>query len=100
MRHLAILAGKLTAVVAGVSIATLITVQFAHLVAQNIALYRQVRAVQADVIALHAKESAESRTIERLRDDAGAIPEIHDRLHVVGPHEAIIYLKRRGDADR
>jgi hypothetical protein len=29
-----------------------------------------------------------------LSDPRGSIPEIHDRLHMVGPHEEIIYLKR------
>jgi hypothetical protein len=32
--------------------------------------------------------------IKRLSDARGAVPEIHDRLHLVGDHEAIIYVKR------
>ena len=40
----------------------------------------------------HRKRS-EERQIRRLMDPQGAVPEIHDRLHLVGPHETIIYVK-------
>jgi hypothetical protein len=74
--------------------AVLIGVQYARIVERNIAYVQQVHDVEHDVTALEAKRDAQLRQIVRLSDPQGAIPEIHDRLHLVGDHEAIIYLKR------
>jgi hypothetical protein len=74
--------------------AVLIGVQYARIVERNIAYVQQVHDVESDVITLEAKRDAQLRQIVRLSDPQGAIPEIHDRLHLVGEHEAIIYLKR------
>jgi hypothetical protein len=74
--------------------AVLIGVQYARIVERNIAYIQQVHDVEADVSALEAKRDEQRREIVRLSDPRGAIPEIHDRLHLVGDHEAIIYLKR------
>jgi hypothetical protein len=71
--------------------------QYAHMVAKNVALAQHLAAVQADVQLLEAKRADADREIRRLSDPAGAVPEIHDKLHLVGDHEAIIYLKRHGD---
>jgi len=43
------------------------------------------------------KRRVSTREIRRLSDPRGAVPEIHDRLHLVGDKEAIIYLKRSGE---
>ncbi|GAC1423029.1 MAG: hypothetical protein NVSMB5_16720 [Candidatus Velthaea sp.] len=56
-----------------------------------------MHAVDADVHMLQVKRIEQERTIRRLSDPRGAIPEIHDKLHLVGDREAIIYLKKRGD---
>jgi hypothetical protein len=74
--------------------AVLIGVQYARIIERNIAYVQQVRDVESDVTALEAKRDEQLRQIVRLSDPQGAIPEIHDRLHLVGDHEAIIYLKR------
>jgi len=74
--------------------AVLIGVQYARIIERNIAYVHEVRDVESDVTALEAKRDAQLRQIVRLSDPQGAIPEIHDRLHLVGDHEAIIYLKR------
>ena len=46
------------------------------------------------MVALQTKRDEQLRQIKRLSDPSGSIPDIHDRLHLVGDHEAIIYLKR------
>ncbi len=74
--------------------AVLIAVQYARIVERNVDYIQQVHAVQNDVATLEARRDEQLRQIKRLSDPQGAIPEIHDRLHMVGEHEAIIYLKR------
>jgi hypothetical protein len=74
--------------------AVLIGVQYARIIERNVAYVQDVHQVESDVTALKAKRAEQLRQIARLQDPAGAIPEIHDRLHLVGDHEAIIYLKR------
>jgi hypothetical protein len=78
----------------GGTFAILIAVQYARIIERNVAYVQQVHAVERDVTALTEKRDKQRRTIQRLSDPQGAIPEIHDRLHMVGDHEAIIYLKR------
>ncbi|HEY0393862.1 MAG TPA: hypothetical protein VGD01_05155 [Candidatus Elarobacter sp.] len=73
---------------------SLIGVQYARVIGRNIALAHELRDVERDVVALRAKRAQQQHDISRLSDPHGAVPEIHDRLHLVGDHEAIIYLKR------
>jgi hypothetical protein len=79
--------------VAGV-IALMLAAQYAHIVRRNLSYLMQLRSVQADIVALERKRIDQQHEIARLSDPQGAIPEIHDRLHLVGDHEEIIYLKR------
>jgi hypothetical protein len=79
----------------GGTFAILIAVQYARIIERNVSYVQQVHQVESDVSALESKRDKQLRTIQRLTDPQGAIPEIHDRLHMVGDHEAIIYLKRR-----
>jgi cell division protein FtsB len=72
----------------------LIAVQYARIVERNVAYARSVSDVQREVSTLERKREAQVREIRRLSDPQGAIPEIHDRLHLVGDREAIIYLKK------
>jgi hypothetical protein len=78
----------------GATFAVLIGVQYARIIERNVAYVQEVHQVESDVTGLEAKRDEQLRQIRRLQDPAGAIPEIHDRLHLVGDHEAIIYLKR------
>jgi hypothetical protein len=78
----------------GGTFAILVGVQYARIVERNIAYVQQVHQVESDISALQTKREEQLRRIRRLSDPRGAIPEIHDRLHMVGDHEAIIYLKR------
>lgn len=80
----------------GGTFAILIVVQYARIVERNISYMQQVHGVERDIVSLQAKKEQQLRTIRRLSDPDGAIPEIHDRLHLVGPKEEIIYLKRPG----
>src|SRR5476651_896816 len=78
----------------GGTFAILIAVQYARIIERNVTYVQQVHEVEREVTALGEKRDRQLRTIRRLTDPQGAIPEIHDRLHMVGDHEAIIYLKR------
>ena len=81
--------------IAGVActVLALVAVQYARIVERNVAYAHAVGDVQRDVGALQRKRETQLREIKRLSDPQGAIPEIHDRLHLVGDKEAIIYLK-------
>ena len=81
--------------IAGVActVLALIAVQYARIVERNVNYARAVSDVQRDVGVLERKRETQLHEIKRLSDPQGAIPEIHDRLHLVGDREAIIYLK-------
>ena len=72
---------------------SVIVVQYARVLGHNLALARDLHQVEGDIVSLRAKRVQQQRHIRRLSDPHGAIPEIHDRLHLVGDREAIIYLK-------
>ena len=78
----------------GGTFAILVTVQYARIIERNVTYVQAVHDVERDIGTLEQKRDRQLRQIRRLSDPQGAIPEIHDRLHLVGDHEAIIYLKR------
>jgi hypothetical protein len=82
--------------IAGVAcaLAALVTVQYGRIIHRNISYARHVDRVNRDIAQLERKRAEQVREIRRLSDPNGAIPEIHDRLRLVGDHEEIIYLKR------
>ena len=85
--------GRVGVVCVALIVLSLIGVQYAHVIGRNLALAHQLRGVEHDVVTLQARRAHQQREIKRLSDPRGAIPEIHDRLHLVGDKEAIIYLK-------
>jgi cell division protein FtsB len=85
--------GRVGVVGVALIVLSLIGVQYAHVIGRNVALARQLRGVEHDIVTLKARREQQRREIRRLSDPRGAIPEIHDRLHLVGDNEAIIYLK-------
>jgi hypothetical protein len=87
------LAGRLALLVAGSCTFVLVAVQFEGIVAKNVAMVRAIDASRAEIRSLEARERDQARTLHRLATPAGAIPEIHDKLRLVGPHEEIIYLR-------
>jgi len=86
------LAGRITASAVALLVFTLIGVQFARVIDENVAMASQLSTVNADISALQARRQRELRELQRLRDPEGAVPEIHDRLRLVRPNEAIIFV--------
>ncbi|HKU67455.1 MAG TPA: hypothetical protein VJP85_06760 [Candidatus Baltobacteraceae bacterium] len=76
---------------------TLVSIQFARIVNENIAMAHSLSSVQQDVATLRERKREEEHEMRRLLDPEGAVPEIHDRLHMVRPNEAIIYVKTAHD---
>ncbi len=73
---------------------TLVAIQFGHILNDNVAMAHSLRDVRADVQSLKERKREQVRELRRLATPSGAIPEIHDRLHLVRPNEAIIYIKQ------
>lgn len=99
------LSGRIGVVCVALVAFSVIGVQYARVIGRNVALAHELRDVERDVVTLRARKTQQERDIRRLSDPRGAIPEIHDRLHLVGDKEAIIYLKhgtaaKRGEAVR
>jgi hypothetical protein len=88
------LASRIGVVCVVVVVGSLIAVQYARLIGRTVALAHEVRDARREVARLETKRIQQDREIRRLGDPVGALPEIHDRLHLVGDNEAIIYLKR------
>jgi hypothetical protein len=87
------LTGRLTFVGVLSCALALVAVQFSGIVAKNIAMARELRASRADILALEKRERDQRQTLRRLASPAGAIPEIHQKLRLVGPHEEIIFVR-------
>ena len=87
-----ILLGRLAFAAVCLVLLTLVSIQFARIVSENVAMAHTLASVQNDISALQRQKRTEERKIHRLMDPQGAIPEIHDRLHLVRPNEAIIYV--------
>jgi cell division protein FtsB len=85
--------GRIGVVGVALIVLSLIGVQYAHVIGRNLALAHQLHDTEHDIVTLKARHAQQQREIRRLSDPRGAIPEIHDRLHLVGDDEAIIYLK-------
>jgi hypothetical protein len=83
--------GVFVAVILGVL--TMVAIQYARIVHRNVVLAHALWVVQTDITHLESEKDRRSATITRLSDPQGAIPEIHDRLHLMKPNESIIYLK-------
>jgi cell division protein FtsB len=71
----------------------LIVLQCAHLIQRNVALSRELVVVRGEVSDLEHKRAEQERTIRRLHDPSGAVPEIHERLRLVRPNEIMIFVK-------
>lgn len=97
MRFALQLARRITLIALAGAFITVVGLQYVRIIEKNIALAQQLDAAQTDVHSLQIKRDQADREIRRLSDPLGAIPEIHDKLHLVRDHEAIIYLKKRGD---
>jgi cell division protein FtsB len=86
------LAGRITAVALGLLVVTLVAIQFARAIGENVAAAHQLASLRSDVATLQRRRDEQQRELRRLRDPQGAIPEIHDRLRLVRPNEALIFV--------
>lgn len=74
-------------------VSMLVGVQFARIIDQNIAMARELGTARQDVTTLQERRRQQLRDLRRLAEPAGTVPEIHDRLRLVLPNEAIIFVK-------
>lgn len=86
------LLGRIGATALALLVFTLVGIQFARVVHQNIGLSRELAATQSDITQLQAHRAWQLRQLRRLQDPQGAIPEIHDRLRLVRANEAIVFV--------
>lgn len=95
------LARRVVFTIVSVAVFTLVSLQFAHIIDANVAMARSLSGARRDIVALQVRRRKQEREIHRLLDPDGAVPDIHERLHLLRPNEAIIYLKparvRSGD---
>lgn len=85
-------AGRMTAAALALLVVTLVVIQFVRAIGQNLAAAHELSAIHSDITALERRRNEQQRELRRLRDPQGAIPEIHDRLRLVGPNEALIFV--------
>ncbi len=90
------LAGRIALALVVVAVLGVIGMQFEGIVAKNVAIAHELSAARTGVDALRAREARQRATIVRLGSARGAVPEIHQKLQLVGPHEEIIYLRGAG----
>ncbi len=86
-------AGRIVAAATAAWFLIVVATQYVRAVQHNVELSRQLAQMRVELAAQEARKNQDLRDIARLSDPRGAIPEIHDKLKLVGPHEAIVYLK-------
>lgn len=84
--------GRLAAAGVAMLVFTLVAIQFVRVIDQNVALANSLNSTKADISALEARREWQIRQLRRLEDPEGAVPEIHDRLRLVRPNEAIVFV--------
>lgn len=86
------LAGRITAAGLGLLIVTLVAIQFARAIGENLAAAHELSSIHRDISVLERRRDEQQQELRRLRDPQGAIPEIHDRLRLVRPNETLIFV--------
>lgn len=86
------LAGRITTVALALLVVTLVAIQFARAIGENLTASHELSAVRADIASLRRRRDDQRLEMRRLADPQGAIPEIHDRLRLVRPNEALIFV--------
>jgi cell division protein FtsB len=87
-----VLVGRISAAALALLVVTLVSIQFARAIGENLGTARELSAIRSDITALERRRADQQREMQRLRDPQGAIPEIHDRLRLVRPNEALIFV--------
>jgi cell division protein FtsB len=70
-----------------------VAAQYARAIGRNFTLSADLARTRLQIADLEQRRGEQIREIRRLHDPAGAIPEIHDRLHLVGPNETLIFVR-------
>ncbi len=86
------LAGRITAAAIVLIVSTIVGVQFARAIGENVGAARELSSLHSDIKALQTRRVDQERELSRLHDPEGAVPEIHDRLRLVRPNETIIFV--------
>ncbi len=86
-------AGRFGLAIAIVFVLGVVGMQFAGIVAKNIAVANELSTSRAEVASLRERERRQQHTISRLQTASGSIPEIHERLRLVRPNEEIIFVR-------
>jgi hypothetical protein len=94
LRHVLRWVGRAVVLVMAGAFLTVAGLQYARIIEKNLSMANRLAAAQSDVRELAVKRDENDARIRRLLDPEGAIPEIHDKLHLVRDGEAIIYLKK------
>jgi len=93
-----VLAGRISAAALALLVVSLVVIQFARAIGENLAASRELSTIRSDIGALERRRADQQREMRRLRDPQGAIPEIHDRLRLVAPNEALIFVSPQPQA--
>ena len=86
------LAGRVAATALALLVVTLVAIQFARAIGENLSAAHELSAIRSDVAALKHRRDEQRSELRRLREPEGTIPEIHDRLRLVRPNEALIFV--------
>lgn len=76
-----------------IAVVALVGIQFARIIRQNVAMADSLHNVQRQIVQLDARKIEDERAIHRLLVPEGAVPEIHERLRMVVPNQALIYIR-------
>jgi len=91
------ISGRFVQVTGVVLLVLLLVVQYARILERNFVVAHDVAMEEKAIALLRGERDREHFQILRLEQPSGAVPEIHDRLHLVGPHEVIVYLRHPND---
>ncbi|MGC1380631.1 MAG: hypothetical protein WA814_06360 [Candidatus Baltobacteraceae bacterium] len=86
------LAGRLTVAAVALIVSTLVAVQFARAIGENVGAARELSSIRSDIGSMQQRRGEQQRELQRLHDPEGAVPEIHDRLRLVRPNETLIFV--------
>jgi len=93
------LAGRIIATALAALVVTLVSIQFARAIGENLSAAHELSSIRSDIATLERRREDQRRELRRLRDPQGTIPEIHDRLRLVRPNEALIFVSPQPGTD-
>jgi cell division protein FtsB len=71
----------------------LVVVQYYHIVHRVLELRHELAVTRREIADLRYRDTRKMEDIRRLSDPRGVVPEIHDRLRLVGANEMFIYVQ-------